>query len=139
MQVQKVEICGVIIEAFRRDGCVQMRLDDSTGLIACVWWDTSYDAREAGRLAVERSVPLLGTTLHVMGQLGYFRDERQIRVDLAWMDMDPLSECLHWVSRECRARASCAVEQRGAPQCPNTSPAHTLACAKWVAHCLQTL
>ena len=43
----------------------------------------------------------LGATLHVQGRLGCYREQRQVTVELCWLETDPLAEAMHWA----RARA----------------------------------
>jgi len=74
--------------------------------------------------------------MHVQGQLSKFGGEMQIRVENAWMEMDPLAESLHWVRHRCQARASCAAAQGAEPR-PPSSPrngTHTFENLGGVAH-----
>jgi len=56
----------------RKSGCILFILDDTTGLVPCVWWDnaSSYASSTASH-AAERRAPLLGSTLHVHGRVIY--------------------------------------------------------------------
>lgn len=121
--VHLFSVCGVVVESYRRDSSSHFMIDDSTGLLPCIWWDGA--ATEAGPSRQPRAAPPLGACLHVHGSLSYFRESRQLRVDCAWPEPDPLGEPLHWAEaqRMWEATYHRAFRYPGAAVAPQSAPA----------------
>ena len=72
---------------------VRMTLDDGSGLVECIWWASGSAHHRAQQLGTLR----LGCLVHVLGRINCFREQRQLRVDQLWLEIDPAAEMLHWL------------------------------------------
>jgi hypothetical protein len=114
-----------------------LAVDDGSALMPCIWWQDSFERKYgAGRnfeMGSGANPFELGDYISVCGQIKWYQNELQLRVETAWAERDPNAEALwhaevvhltsEWI-RNAEAPAQLSADQ--ASNTPGGLPAASL-------------
>lgn len=81
------------------DGChTATAVDDGSALMPCIWWQDSFERKYGAGRSFDvggGTNPFgLGDYISVCGQVKWYQNELQLRVETAWAERDPNAEAL---------------------------------------------
>jgi len=100
--IHRAQVMGVVVDATEGDGRKSMRVDDGTGVVPCIAWDSEMRAIHGARWH-EMLWPrggALGCLVTVFGEIGEFRGERQLKVQSLHVLDDPNAEALFYAEMD---------------------------------------
>ena len=98
--LRTVQLMGAVVRLHANHQRTLFLLDDGSALMPCIWWQDAFERKYGAGRSFEQgggdtANPFeLGDYISVCGQVKWYQEEMQLRVETAWAERDPNAEAL---------------------------------------------